>query len=107
IYFLSTTALGDDLTLKTRLYRNTFDNLLSGFDDHTQTTQTLPAGRVFNSWYDDEAWGGSVQLDYTAGNNRLGIAFHYRRDEHVEFSQVFPTGFIEPPQKSAEDTFSI
>ncbi|MFA7596599.1 MAG: TonB-dependent receptor [Novosphingobium sp.] len=107
IYFLSTTAITDDLRLKTRLYRNTFDNLLRGFDDHTQTTQTLPAGRVFNSWYDDEAYGGSVQLDYAAGGNRLSLAFHYRRDEHVEYSQVFPTGFIEPPQKSAEDTYSI
>lgn len=107
IYFLSTTSFTDNLTLKTRLYRNTFDNLLSGFDDYTQTTQTLPAGRVFNSWYDDEAYGGSAQLDYATGGNRLSIAFHYRRDEHVEYSQVFPTGFIEPPQKSLEDTFSI
>ncbi len=107
IYFLSTTSFTDNLTLKTRLYRNTFDNLLRGFDDHTQTTQTLPAGRVFNSWYDDEAYGGSAQLDYATGGNRLSLAFHYRRDEHVEYSQVFPTGFIEPPQKSAEDTYSI
>jgi len=107
IYFLSTTTLNDDLTFKTRLYRNTFDNLLRGFDDHTQTTQTASRGNVFNSWYDDESYGGSAQLDFTTGGNRLGIAFHYRRDEHVEYSQVFPTGFIEPPQKSVEDTFSI
>src|SRR5690606_11814818 len=40
IYFLSTTALSDSLTLKTRAYRNTFDNLLSAFDDATQTAQT-------------------------------------------------------------------
>jgi len=107
IYFLSTTALADGVTLKTRLYRNTFDNLLRGFDDYTQSSQTLPAGRVFNSWYDDEAYGGSAQLDWAAGANKLGIAFHYRRDKHVEYSQVFPTGFIEPEQKSVEDTFSI
>lgn len=36
IYFLSTTALGDRATLRTRVYRNTFDNLLSSFDDRTQ-----------------------------------------------------------------------
>lgn len=107
IYFLSSTAISDAVTLKTRLYRNTFDNLLRGFDNRNQNTQTLAAGRVFNSWYDDEAYGGSVQLDYETGGNRLGIAFHYRRDEHVEYSQVFPTGFIEPPQKSVEDTFSV
>lgn len=111
IYFLSTTALTDQLTLKTRLYRNTFDNLLRGFDDHTQTTQSLSAGRVFNSWYDNQGYGGSVQLDYTTENNRLGVAFHYRRDEHIEYSEVFRTGFttsfIEPPQRSLEDTLSI
>ncbi|MBA4766214.1 MAG: TonB-dependent receptor [Porphyrobacter sp.] len=107
VYFLSTTAITEAVTLKTRAYLNSFDNLLRGFDDRTQTTQTLTAGRVFNSWYEDEAYGGSAQLDYAAGRNRIALAFHYRRDEHVEFSQVFPTGFIEPPQRSREDTYSI
>lgn len=107
IYFLSTTALSDRLTFKTRLYRNTFDNLLRGFDDRNQDSQTLPAGRVFNSWYEEESYGGSAQLDVTAGSNVLGLAFHYRRDEHIEYSQVFPTGFIEPPQPSVEDSFSV
>lgn len=106
VYFLSTTAITEGVTLKTRAYLNSFDNLLRGFDDRTQTTQTLTAGRVFNSWYEDQAYGGSAQLDYAAGRNRIALAFHYRRDEHVEFSQVFPTGFIEPPQRSREDTFS-
>src|SRR5690606_13535323 len=55
VYFLSTTALGDYGTLKTRAYYNSFDNLLSAFDDRTQTTQTRP--RAFNSYYADEAWG--------------------------------------------------
>lgn len=107
IYFLSTTALSDGLTLKTRAYRNGFDNLLRGWDDRDQDSQTLPAGRVFNSWYHEDSYGGSVQLDYATGTNNLGLAAHYRRDEHVEYSQLFPTGFIEPPQKSVEDTFSI
>lgn len=107
IYFLSTTALSDALTLKTRAYRNGFDNLLRGWDDRDQDSQTLPAGRVFNSWYDEDSYGGSAQLDYAAGANNLGLAFHYRRDEHIEYSQVFPTGFTEPPQPSKEDTFSV
>lgn len=107
VYFLSTTAITDSVTLKTRAYLNSFDNLLRGFDDRTQTTQTLTAGRVFNSWYEDEAYGGSARLDHAAGRNRIALAFHYRRDEHVEFSQVFPTGFIEPPQRSREDSYSL
>ena len=107
IYFLSNTAVNDTLTLKTRIFRNTFENLLRGFDDRSQTTQTLPAGRVFNSYYEEESYGGSAQLDYVTGANSFGLAFHYRRDEHIEYSQIFPTAFIEPPQKSVEDTFSL
>ncbi|RYD88526.1 MAG: TonB-dependent receptor, partial [Sphingomonadales bacterium] len=106
IYFLSTTALGDSATLKTRAYRNTFDNLLSSFDNAAQNTQTL--GRSFNSYYEDQAHGGSVQLDYAFSEaSRLSLAFHYRRDEHVEFQQGFPAGTTEPPQKNLEDTFSV
>src|SRR5690606_28130346 len=80
IYFLSTTALGDLATLKTRVYRNSFDNLLRSFDNRTQTTQTLP--RAFNSWYADKAWGGSTQLDVDlTDTDSLSIAAHYRRDK--------------------------
>lgn len=105
IYFLSTTALGDRATLKTRLYRNSFDNLLSSFDNATQTTQTL--GRAFNSYYEDNAYGGSVQLDVDLTDaNRLSLAVHYRKDKHVEFQQSFPAGTTEPPQENLEDTFS-
>ncbi len=106
LYFLSTTALGDVATLKTRAYRNSFDNLLSAFDDRSQTTQT--ARRAFNSFYEDEAYGGSAQLDVQLTPvDGLSLAVHYRRDEHVEFQQVFPSGAVEPEQTSTEDTWSI
>lgn len=106
LYFLSTTALGDRLTLKTRAYRNTFYNLLRSFDDRAQTTQTLP--RAFNSFYEDEAYGGSAQLDVrVTGADTLRFAAHYRRDRHVEHQQVFPSSFTEPPQVNEEDTFSL
>lgn len=114
IYFLSTTMLGDKATLKTRVYRNTLDNLLRSFDDRTQTTQNAPQPRVFNSPYADEAWGGSAELafDFTTAEH-LAIAFHYRSDKHVEAQQTFPNvaiqpqGFTEPAQEDLEDTFSI
>lgn len=106
IYFLSTTALGDRATLKTRIYRNSFDNLLSAFDDRTQTTQTRP--RAFNSYYADRAWGGSAELavDLTDADT-LSVAAHYRRDKHVEWQQSFPAGTTEPRQTNVEDTYSI
>jgi iron complex outermembrane receptor protein len=106
VYFLSSTALGDRATLKTRVYRNTFDNLLAAYDDVTQTTQTRP--RAFNSYYEDEAWGGSAELgvDLTDAN-RLTVAAHYRRDRHVEFQQSFPAGTTEPDQVNLEETWSV
>lgn len=105
VYFLSTTQLGDRATFKTRIYRNTFDNLLSAFDNASQTTQTL--GRAFNSYYEDNAYGGSAQLDVDfTDTNRLSLAVHYRRDKHVEFQQSFPAGTTEPPQENLEETFS-
>ncbi|MCK9542851.1 MAG: TonB-dependent receptor [Novosphingobium sp.] len=106
IYFLSTTALGDRATLKTRVYYNTFDNLLRSFDDRTQTRQTL--GRAFNSYYADKAWGGSAELGVDVSEaDRLTLAVHYRRDKHVEWQQGFPSGFTEPNQQNVEDTYSI
>lgn len=106
IYFLSTTALGDVATLKTRAYRNGFDNLLRAFDDATQTTQTK--GRAFNSYYADTAWGGSAQIDVNvSGSDRFSVAAHYRRDKHVEWQQAFPSGTTEPRQTSIEETYSI
>lgn len=106
IYFLSRTALGDRAVLRTRVYRNGFDNLLSAFDDATQSTQTK--GRAFNSYYADTAWGGSAQLDVNiSGTDRLSIAAHYRRDKHVEWQQGFPSGETEPRQTSIESTYSI
>lgn len=106
VYFLSTTALGDRATLKTRAYYNSFDNLLRSFDDASQTKQTL--GRAFNSYYEDEAFGGSTELgvDVTSAD-RLTLALHYRRDRHVEYQQSFPAGTTEPRQTNVEDTYSI
>ena len=114
IYFLSTTALSDQATFKTRIYRNKFFNMLRSFDDRTLSTQNAPQPRVFNSPYYDEAWGGSAELavDLTPAD-RLTLAFNYRRDKHVEEQQTFPDvandpdGFTEPPQENLEDTFSF
>jgi len=106
IYFLSTTALGDLATLKTKVYYNQFDNLLSSWDDASETTQTKP--RSFNSYYHDKAWGGSAQLDVRPlSGDTLSMAFFYRRDKHVEYQQSFPGGGVEPPQTSIDDGYSI
>ena len=106
LYILTRTALAQGMTLKTRLYRNSFDNLLRSFDDATQTAQTRP--RAFDSYYADDAWGGSVELALaTTPTDTLAVALHYRSDEHVEYQRSFPSAFVEPPQTNQEDTWSI
>lgn len=106
LYFLSTTALGDKATFKTRAYLNSFDNLLSSWDGITQTTQTR--GYAFNSYYADKAWGGSGELDVAlTPADKLSLALFYRRDRHIEWQQGFPSGATEPQQVTSEDTWSL
>lgn len=108
--FLSHTQLGEASYLKTKLYYNTFDNVLSAFDNITYTTQSN-SGR-FNSFYEDSARGGSVE----AGTrliplNTLKAAFHYREDFHTEWNHNSPTNpvtsFIEPKQDQTQTTWSV
>lgn len=106
VYFLSTTRLGETATLKTRAYLNRFDNLLQGFDDATQTTQSRP--RAFDSYYADRSAGGSAELSVRPlPGDTLSVALHYRRDEHREYQTLFsPARFTEPVQISIEDVWS-
>lgn len=102
----SRTRLSDRLTLRSRLYRNTFYNLLRSFDNASLNTQTKP--KAFNSYYNDTAWGGNVRLDAEISRrDTLGIAFYGRRDEHAEHEQVFPSGAYQPTTTSVEESYSI
>jgi iron complex outermembrane receptor protein len=109
VYFLSTTALSGQATLKTRAFYSNYDNLLSSWDNRNQNSQAL--GRAFNSPYSDNAYGGSVELAVNlVPANRLSIAFHYRHDEHTETQTGrpdLPTSVAEPIQTSAERNWSI
>lgn len=69
--FYSHTDLGSGY-LKTKAYYNSFDNLLSAWDDHTHTTQT--ERRAFDSRYKDRAWGLSLEAgnDFGAHTLRCG-----------------------------------
>lgn len=111
LYFLSTTQIGSDTTLRTRLYVNSFENLLSSFDNAAQTTQSLP--RAFDSYYDDTAYGGNAQLSTGLGqNDTLRGALHIRRDVHRErnapgFASPGNLRYDEPWQTTEEDTYSL
>lgn len=117
VSLLTRTQLADGLTLRSRLYRNTFHNLLSAFDTAAQNVQSLP--RAFNSYYDDTATGGNVELAYDInGAHRLTGAFYVRRDLHRErqegFTRTPATGnpsvnarYNEPWQANDEMTYSL
>ncbi len=103
---LTRTQIAEHAWLKTRFYRNTFQNGLFSWDNARQNTQTL--GRAFRSYYDDVAYGGNVELgvQLTPGNILKAAAF-YRRDEHVEWQTSYAPPLTEPKQTTTEDTTSI
>lgn len=117
IYLLTRTQLVPNLQLRSRVYFNTFENLLSSFDNAAQNTQTLP--RAFDSYYDDTAYGANVTLEAKLfDGNTLTGALHYRKDEHNEqqdgFIRAPSTGtpfvnapYSEPWQSTEEETWSF
>ncbi|QKS01288.1 TonB-dependent receptor [Sphingomonas sp. CL5.1] len=106
LYFLSTTALPAGATLKTRVFYNTFYNMLRSFDTRDENSQTLP--RAFNSPYWDKGYGASAELGVKPfEGDALAFSAHWRRDQHVEAQQSFPGGVTEPKQEDLEDTFSV
>lgn len=106
--FNSHTAVGEESYLETKAYYNTFDNLLSAYDDSTFTTQTQ--NRAFDSYYADYAYGFSV-LGATdlIPMNSLKAAVHYRLDNHGEWQHSRPdvSSFVEPEQTQIEATWSV
>ncbi len=108
--FNSNTAIGDQSYVRTKLFYNTFDNLLSSYDDWTFSSQTV-SPRSFDSKYDDHAVGGSIEGGTELiPMNTLKAAIHYRRDVHKE-NQVTAPGSaspsFEPWQETTQETWSI
>jgi len=109
LYFLSSTSLGTG-RIKTRLYRNTFDNELYTYDDDTYTSQA--AGRAFRSIYADRSHGASIEYDISpARTHDLRLAVHWRSDRHEEYSHNRPDhpelALVTPTEHSREDSLSI
>jgi len=110
IYFLSNTRFGNGHVIKTKLYYNTFDNILNAYDNNTYTTQSNN-GR-FESNYNDKGYG--VSIEYAAPllpASQARMAVHWRSDRHSEFNFNRPThpslSTLEPPQRNREDTWSV
>ncbi len=107
--WLSKTQIGEASYVKTNAYYNAFQNLLSSFDGPTYDAQTL--GRSFESYYDDFAYGGFVEVGTNLiPMNTLKAAVHYRHDHHSEFQITRPDSALsvhEPWQDNIEDTWSF
>lgn len=104
--WLSKTQIGEASYIKTNAYYNTFDNLLRAFTNPTYST------RQFDSYYDDNAYGGFVELgtELIPMNTLKGVV-HFRRDTHNERNHDSPddplNAFIEPWQSNVEETWSF
>lgn len=82
-YFISRTALTAGSYLKARLFYDRFKNLLSAFDNNTYSTQSRPSS--FNSYYNDDTKGGSLEYGIRlADRHNLKASTHYKHDRHRE-----------------------
>lgn len=106
--FYSNTSFSESGYVKTKLYYNSFDNVLKAYDDFSHTTQEQR--RSFNSTYDDRAYGLSVEVggDVSEQHNLRG-ALHYRRDKHddTQLSQPSINNRPDPTKRSEEETWSV
>ncbi|MGC9518424.1 MAG: TonB-dependent receptor plug domain-containing protein [Desulfuromonadaceae bacterium] len=80
-YLSGRSSIGSQGELQTRLFYDTFDNVLDSYDDSSLTSQEMRY--AFHSTYDDHSYGGS--LIYRPGliaGHEPGFSLHYRRDTH-------------------------
>jgi iron complex outermembrane recepter protein len=94
VYLNSKTTVWDVNYIKTRMYYDTFKNMIASYDDATFTT--MKKSSSFKSWYDDFTYGGSVEIGthYFSGNLIKG-AFHYKEDVHRENNEGYPVQHFE------------
>ncbi|HEX3485654.1 MAG TPA: TonB-dependent receptor plug domain-containing protein, partial [Micropepsaceae bacterium] len=105
LYFLSNTKVGDTAYVKTKVYYNSFRNGLYSYDNANYNSQTT--SKAFQSFYSDYSYGGSIELGNNFGDRDiLKGALFYRRDNHVEWQNIFVPKFTEPHQQDLEDTYS-
>jgi iron complex outermembrane receptor protein len=99
VYFLSTTRIGADNVLKTRLYHDTYENGLDIYGDATYTRHDP------TSAYKDTSKGATIEwANYRLRHHELRFAAHYKVDEHDDAGQFYrdvTTSLV------AEDTIAL
>lgn len=77
VYFLSTTALGNNNTIKTRAYQDKYKNAINMYDDPNY--QELDE----HSPYDDKTYGAALEWVNTSfDQHELHLAIHHKDDRH-------------------------
>lgn len=96
LYFISSTGLSDNETLKVRAYADKFENAVFSYTDDSYTTpETSGKGSVGTgqSMYDDKTYGGSLELETRRRNNHiLRVSAHYKEDQHDAYDATGVTG---------------
>jgi iron complex outermembrane receptor protein len=82
LYFISNTTLTSQSNIKTRLYYDTFENLLSIFDNSDYVSQIKSSSS--NSLYNDKTFGGSAEYSLNLSKHHFKIALQYKNDLHKE-----------------------
>lgn len=102
LYWLGHTQLTNTTYLNTKVYYNEFKNDLVAYTNLNLTTPN------WTSYYDDNAYGASMELGTTYFSHQtLKGALHYRRDNHTEWQTTHATNFTEPKQDTEEEIYSI
>ena len=112
VYLLSKNTIDSEGSfVKVRLYYDKFFNELDSFDTISFDTQNTP--KAFNSAYNDQGAGGSIELDEVlfGGLDTVRVAGHYRWDEHQETeytrNAVGAPAYQEPWEDAQESTYSL
>jgi len=112
LYWLSQTPIdSNDSYIKVRLYHDKFFNQLFSYDTIAFNTQNLP--KSFDSTYDDQAAGGSIELAKNLAHktDTVRLAVHYRWDQHreTESTRNAPGApwYQQPWETAEESTVSV
>ncbi|MCA1797837.1 MAG: TonB-dependent receptor, partial [Geobacteraceae bacterium] len=108
-YLSGRSSIGSRGELQTRLFYDTFDNVLDSYDDSSLSSQDR--GYAFHSTYDDHSYGGSLiyRPGMIAGHDP-GLSLHYRRDTHKfkgDYAQDWGTSRSELMSFGFEDNYFI
>lgn len=107
-YFTGNKSLGGTRYLRARAYYDKFDNLLRAFDTACYCTQTTP--RAFNSPFDDDTYGATLEFGTRAGSRQtVKSSFYFKDDTHREGNIGEPTRSFRDQTIStgAEDTIRL